>query len=561
MNNFSDITSRNELAEFLNVPIRKLTYVLYKKGVDNYYISFEIPKKNGGVRKINAPQGELKDIQKKLANALWEFQKEYIERDQIKARVSQAFEKKKGIITNAIVHKNKRIVLNLDLENFFDSFHFGRVRGYFQKNRYLHLPLDVATIIAQLTCYKGSLPQGAPSSPIITNLICNILDTRIVKVAKKYRVDYTRYADDLTFSTNDSRFLDNQEKFVIEVEDILKQSGFLLNKKKTRLTLRNSRQVVTGLVVNKKVNVPREYYKRTKAMAYALYSKGEFMIDGSKGTISQLEGRFAFINQLDRYNNKYDGKKKHDFHSLCSREKQYQKFLFYKYFWANSKPLISTEGKTDIIYLKSALKKYYTEYPNLIAKKDKGFEFKISFLRRTRRLEYFMGIAQDGANAMKNIYNMYYGNCGFPNFSQDFKEKYNLQASHPVILVFDNEQKSGRPLKDFLAHIKKKELLKEKRYDKIVDNLFVLTNPLVKDKEECEIEDLFDDKTLSHTIDGKIFSREENSDNERCYGKTIFADYIANNYQKIDFGQFRPMLDDINTIISQFKNFGGRRII
>ena len=258
MNNFSDITSRNELAKFLNIPIGKLTYVLYKKGVDNYYISFEIPKKNGGIRKINAPQGALKEIQKESAHALWQFQKQYIESDQIKAKISHAFEKEKGIITNAIVHKNKRILLNLDLENFFDSFHFGRVRGYFHKNRSLHLPADVATIIAQLTCYKGSLPQGAPSSPIITNLICNILDIRLIKVAKKYRVNYTRYADDLTFSTNNPQFLDNQENFIKEIEDVLKQSGFSLNKKKTRLTFRNSRQVVTGIVVNKKLNLPRD---------------------------------------------------------------------------------------------------------------------------------------------------------------------------------------------------------------------------------------------------------------------------------------------------------------
>lgn len=80
----------------------------------------------------------------------------------------------------------------MDLENFFDSFHFGRVRGYFQKNNYYKLPFEVATIIAQLTCFHGKLPQGAPTSPIITNLICNIFDLRIIKLAKKYKLDYTR---------------------------------------------------------------------------------------------------------------------------------------------------------------------------------------------------------------------------------------------------------------------------------------------------------------------------------------------------------------------------------
>ncbi len=191
MYNFSDIASRNELAQFLNIPIKKITYVLYIQGVNNYYKSFQIPKKNGGVRNINAPQGDLKEIQKKLANALWDFQIEYIEKNSNKAKASHAFQKKKGIITNSIVHKNKKIVLNLDLENFFESFHFGRVRGYFHKNNFFQLPIEVATIIAQLTCYKGSLPQGAPSSPIITNLIANILDIKLLNIVKKYRVDYT----------------------------------------------------------------------------------------------------------------------------------------------------------------------------------------------------------------------------------------------------------------------------------------------------------------------------------------------------------------------------------
>src|SRR5699024_7070708 len=105
----------------------------------------------------------------------------------------------KSIITNARIHRNKRLVVNIDLKDFFPSFHFGRVRGFFEKNKYFLLSREVSTIIAQLTCYKGSLPQGAPTSPIITNLICQILDYKLLKIAKKYKTDYSRYADDLTF--------------------------------------------------------------------------------------------------------------------------------------------------------------------------------------------------------------------------------------------------------------------------------------------------------------------------------------------------------------------------
>lgn len=122
--------------------------------------------------------------------------------------------------------------MNIDLENFFESFHFGRVRGFFTKNKNFLLPSEVATVIAQLSCYEGKLPQGAPTSPIISNLICGILDYRLLKVAKKYKLNYTRYADDLTFSTNDKNFLNLQTKFHEEISKELIQAGFKINEKR-----------------------------------------------------------------------------------------------------------------------------------------------------------------------------------------------------------------------------------------------------------------------------------------------------------------------------------------
>ena len=115
-------------------------------------------------------------------------------------------------------------------------------------------------------------------------------------------------------------------------------------------------------------------------MAHNLYSQGTFDIGEGEGSLIQLEGRFAFINQIEQYNNEPE-KRKHPFRCLSAREEQYRKFLFYKYFFANEKPLIITEGKTDIAYIKSALKNLYMDYPNLISKKsDTEFEFKITFL-------------------------------------------------------------------------------------------------------------------------------------------------------------------------------------
>ena len=476
MKKISGLQTREDLALYLAIPLQKLTYILYKNKPDSYYSTFEIPKKNGEPRQIHAPFGDLKQLQKKLAQKLWNVHREFIEENQIQDNISHAFQKEKSILTNANIHKNKKYVLNLDLKDFFDHFHFGRVRGFFMKNKNFELPVEIATMLAQLTCYQGKLPQGAPTSPVMTNLICNILDMRLLNIAKKYRVVYTRYAD-------------------------------------------------------------------------AFYRHGTFEICSEEGSINQLEGRFSFINQIDCYNNKNDLKQKHTFWTLNTRERQYQKFLFYKYFYANSKPLIMTEGKTDIAYLKAALKKYYKEYPELIKNQNDKFEFQVSFLRRSSRLKYFLGIQKDGADTMKNIYNFYSGKNNTLKLYEWFAQNSCIKSPKPVIFIFDNEQVSDRPLRKFLNYINNKSLLENRNYNHIQDNLYVLTNPLVNGNKECEIEDLFDNTVLSHTMGGKTFSRKD-TDNEKYYGKAIFSQYIEKQYENIDFSDFKPMLEDIKAIVT-----------
>lgn len=286
MERFDEITSRNELADFIGVKRKVLTHILYVEKEETRYKSFIIPKRNGGMRTICAPNNELKYVQRKLAQALIEYMNYIRKKENIKSNISHAFENKKGIITNAKIHRNKKLVLNLDLKDFFDSFHFGRVCGYFQKNKFFLLNKEVAIVIAQLVCYQGKLPQGAPTSPIITNLICQILDYKILKLSKNYKVDYTRYADDLTFSTNRNSFVNEQQQFIRDLETIINQAGFQINHSKTRLQYNNSRQVVTGLVVNEKINVNRSFYKDTKSMAHQLYKTGAFQVNGIEATLN-----------------------------------------------------------------------------------------------------------------------------------------------------------------------------------------------------------------------------------------------------------------------------------
>ena len=560
MEKFCNISNRNELADFLKIHRGKLTYILYVKKIESCYKTFEIPKKSGEIRTINAPVDDLKSIQIKLSNALWEYQKELWKEKNIFPNVSHAFQKGKSIFTNSKIHRNKRYVLNLDLNDFFTCFHFGRVRGFFAKNKDFQLPIEVATVIAQLCCYKGCLPQGAPTSPIITNLICNILDMRLLKIAKKYLLDYTRYADDLSFSTNNKTFLDNYDAFLKEISKEISVAGFSINNNKTRLQFRDSKQKVTGIIVNKKLNIDRLYYRETKAMAHNLYTNKEFTINGEIGTLNQLEGRFSFINQIDKYNNGLDDFN-HCFRELNGREEQYRRFLFYKYFYYNSKPMIVTEGKTDRVYIKAALKSLYKDYPELVEKNENGiFNFKISFFKRSDRINYFFGIGSDGADAMKNLFNYYSSKKskakGYVDYYSYFSNLCDYLPMNPVILIFDNEFiGSKKPLHTFIEHIgfKDKECstLKNNLYASIKNNsnLFLTTIPLVNNKDECDIEDLFSETTLSIKLNGKKFCRESEYDINQYYGKDIFSKYIYTNYDKVDFSGFKTVLDNITKII------------
>lgn len=552
MNSFKTIETRNELADFLGISRSKLTHILYVRKPENYYSSFDIPKKSGGVRTISAPSGTLKRVQKNIANRLYEYRIQLWEKTGVHPNLSHAFEKKKSIISNAKIHRNKRYVLNLDLEDFFGSIHFGRVCGYFEKNHNFQMPHNLAVVMALLCCYNGKLPQGASTSPIITNFICEAFDFRVLRIAKKYKLDYTRYADDLSFSTNDKSFIEKYTSFMEEIEKEVQHAGFQINTAKTRLQYRDSRQSVTGITVNKKLSVDKKYYKLTRAMADTLYKTGEFSINNQPGTLEQLNGRFAFINQLDKYNNKNSLDSKSSMWDLNSREIQYQKFLFYRYFYANPQPLIVTEGKTDILYLKAAMMHFYRKYPSLISKKNENtFEFKISFLRKSPRLKYFFGISQDGADALQNIYKFYVGDKGKRTaYFEIFSKLRTLDKQNPVILLFDNElNDKNRPISKFINSLKNKDEFRKRfektHNEKIIGNLFLITHPLITGKAVCEIEDLFDDKTRAHIIDGKKFSPSDKYNPKTEYGKDTFSKFVFANYSSINFSNFIPLLDAI----------------
>ena len=198
--------------------------------------------------------------------------------------------------------------------------------------------------------------------------------------------------------------------------------------------------------------------------------------------------------------------------------------------------------------------KYCDRYPNLISKiSDKKYNFKVYFLNKTKRLEYFFGIVHDGADTMKNIWNFYNGQNNFENI-YEYMEK-NSKSDHlnkvnPVILLFDNEQKNKKPLNKFLTH-SGVNMIAGQIFKHLTANLFLQTIPLVNGLEECEIEDLYQKEVLNGTIDGEKFDMNIKDNIDKEFEKRKFSEYVVKHYRKIDFSKFLPILDSISKLESK----------
>lgn len=240
---------------------KRMGYYLSKR--DDKYLIFEIPKKSGGVRVISSPDMFLKKIQRRIAFVLEVF---FTPKPS-----ANGFVTGRSIVSNAKSHIGRKYVYNIDLKDFFPTIHYGRVKAVLQIPPFNASP-EIAHLIAHLSCYKGVLPQGSPLSPILTNIVCQSLDYHLVKLAKHYRCFYSRYADDITFSSNKNTFV--KATFLTELNSIVTKQGFKMNEKKTRLQRNTQRQEVTGIIVNQKSNLKRDYIKKVRAMLHNWEHKG-----------------------------------------------------------------------------------------------------------------------------------------------------------------------------------------------------------------------------------------------------------------------------------------------
>ena len=271
---FPKLQTRHDVARILEIKESSLRYFLFKRRPENMYCTFRIKKRNGSDRVISAPQKELKAIQRKLAYVLSCVYTPKV--------CAYGFVMGKNIVGNASQHTKRTLVLNIDLKDFFSQIHFGRVRGMLMKPPY-SIGEEAATTIAQIACLNGTLPQGAPSSPVITNMICVPLDNALIRLAKRTGCVYTRYADDITFSTYKKAF--DKDIVYFEGEEIqiggklagiLEKHSFCVNPEKITIREHSRHQEVTGLTVNTFPNLRRSYIRNLRAILHHCSTQGVY---------------------------------------------------------------------------------------------------------------------------------------------------------------------------------------------------------------------------------------------------------------------------------------------
>jgi len=555
-----------EVAALLQFKAKALSFILYRKPPHTKYRSFTIAKRNGAQRHINAPSPELKLLQRRLSDLLQNCMDEINLVRKAEDQLSHGFKRKRSILSNATKHRGRRYVFNVDLQDFFPSINFGRVRGFFIKDANFMLHEDVATVLAQIACYDNGLPQGSPCSPVISNFIGHIVDIHLCQLAASNGCTYSRYADDITFSTNKPDFPATIAKPIPGVphswevgdrlKEIVSQAGFAINAQKTRMQYRNSRQDVTGLVVNRKVNV-RNYYRRTvRAMAQHLFMLGKFELVRTvpdptgvlaptkvQGTIPQLHGMLGHINAVDCHNSeldsKGDGGKAKAKTLLRSKERLYRRFLMFKDFYAAAGPVVICEGKTDNVYIHNAITSLAAQYPKLATVAANG---QTTCNVRILKTQSSTGrILQLGGGA--SDLNRFIG-----DYLAEMKSFKASGLEHAVVLLVDNDGGADE-IFSRIKGITKKLPSRTDPYTHVSGNLYVVPTPVPQGMTKSAIEDFLPDVVRSVNLGGKTFSAQSKIDSTLHFGKAILAHYVRENAAKIDFSGFSGILDRITAAI------------
>ena len=277
----NELQSKGDLAGFLGLSLEKLDLFVYPTSMYDLYRNRLVPKRNGGYRELLIPRSDLKRAQRLIASEL--------EKGYKPLPCVHGFVKGRSIKTNAENHIGSQVIVGLDIKDFFPSISSRRVCGLLVSKK-LGLTPEVAFCISRIVATPKGLPQGAPSSPIISNMICLGMDKQLMHLSREYRYQYSRYADDLTFSFNSSYFfyrnfysggkLRLPNKLRNAITNFHGIESFELNEDKSFYSCSFSRQLVTGVVCNQKTNIKREQYRRLRSTLHRL-SNGD--IEGAMG--------------------------------------------------------------------------------------------------------------------------------------------------------------------------------------------------------------------------------------------------------------------------------------
>lgn len=283
--NLLNCIKRDELEEmgfdtskFHPFTIKHLNYYCNPNNVFHRYRQFHIKKKSGGTRVITAPRNRSFMMMLQAVNEI--LKALYSPSD-----YAMGFTEGRSVVTNANTHKGQNYVFNIDLKDFFPSVEQFRVWKRLQLKPF-NFPKQIANIVAGLCSmrqvrnvidetkehendkkFKYVLPQGSPVSPIITNMVCDTLDRRLAGLARRFGLHYSRYADDITFSSMHYVYAPNG-KFYTELCRLITEQGFTINEDKTRLQKLGSRQEVTGIIVSQKLNVTKKYVRDIRSILY-----------------------------------------------------------------------------------------------------------------------------------------------------------------------------------------------------------------------------------------------------------------------------------------------------
>lgn len=295
---FASIETPLELCRFLKTHITEVNEIINSPE----YIQFSIPKKKSGHREIFAPGKRLKSLQKHLNYFLQAYYL-CIKPKEVYGFVMNPHFKGSycNIVENAKMHLQKKSVLNIDLKDFFPSISASQVKALFLSDRF-QFNEQVATALTLLTTYQGKLPIGAPTSPVISNFICEHLDKDLIAFCETHELSYTRYADDLTFSS----YREITNDHLLDIINIIQKNKFRINERKIRMRHSGKKQVVTGLIVNEKVNIDRKLIKRIRAMIHDKQTNGiEMAARKHYGLTKEADIKYQikFIQYLNGYIN------------------------------------------------------------------------------------------------------------------------------------------------------------------------------------------------------------------------------------------------------------------